>query len=66
MEASYCPPARPCWWQVILGEVIGQGSFGTTYRGTWRGGLAAGGRAGAVKACVAGGGGGHFWTLGRN
>lgn len=27
--------------QVILGEMIGKGSFGTTYRGTWRGGLAA-------------------------
>lgn len=26
---------------MVLGEVIGQGSFGTTHAATWRGGIAA-------------------------
>ena len=26
-----------CVWQVQLGRILGEGAFGTTYLGTWRG-----------------------------
>lgn len=43
---AHCPSLPPSPGptdprQVILGEVLGQGSFGTVHRGTWRGGVAA-------------------------
>ena len=31
------PPPLPCSEQVVLGPVLGQGCFGTTYKATWRG-----------------------------
>lgn len=31
------PGATSVLWQVTLGAVLGQGAFGTTYRGRWRG-----------------------------
>lgn len=46
-ESAGTPPSRkaldphsplpPCSVQVVLGPVLGQGCFGTTYKATWQG-----------------------------